>query len=248
MKVFISYRRADSQATAGRMAQFLDGVPAVDEVFLDVDDIALGEDFERRITDTLERATHVFVLIGSQWQGPAGASGPTRLFVGDDVVRHETRMALASKLTVVPILIDEARMPRAGELPDDLRTLARLNAYSLRTPHFDEDMDNLLDALLGRRSGRGSRWHLPPLSPTAIAARSLAGLAGGGTLLLGAGLVNRTASDDCYDLACTVRKTFDIGTDADALGLLWAIAAGVLALGALAPFMPRLWRRWRRSR
>ena len=36
MKVFLSYRRADSQATAGRLAQFLDGIPGVDEVFLGV--------------------------------------------------------------------------------------------------------------------------------------------------------------------------------------------------------------------
>jgi hypothetical protein len=39
MKVFLSYRRADSRATAMSVAQFLGRVPAVDYVFLDVDDI-----------------------------------------------------------------------------------------------------------------------------------------------------------------------------------------------------------------
>ena len=78
MKVFLSYRRADSQATAGRMAQFLDAIPAVAEVFLDVDGISPGENFERRIQQTLAQVSHVFVL-GQQgaWLGVQGESlGP----------------------------------------------------------------------------------------------------------------------------------------------------------------------------
>lgn len=248
MKVFISYRRADSQATAGRLAQYLDAIPAVDEVFLDVDDIALGENFERRIEDTLARATHVFVLIGSQWPGTAGLSGQPRLFDADDVVRHETRLALASKLIVVPILIDATPMPRAADLPTDLRAMPMLNAFSLRTAHFDEDIDNLLDALLGVRGARVSRWRLPPLTPVAMLARALAGLVGGGAVLLGIGLANRYLSSDCFDLVCTIQQALGLDSAADALALLWLIAGGILALGLMAPFVPRLLRRWRSSR
>ena len=244
MKVFISYRRADTQATAGRMAQFLDGIGAVDEVFLDVDDIGVGEDFERRIERTLARASHVFLLIGPGWAGPAGASGRPRLFDADDVVRRETALALCGKPKLVPILVDEARMPRAGELPDDLKELPGVNAFSLRTAHFDGDMDDLLDVLLGKRAGRGSRWRLAPLTPAGIALRALAGLAAGAALLLALGVANRTLDNGCYDLACTIGKGLGLKSDADALGLLWLSAIGVLALAALAPF---LWR-WLRQR
>jgi hypothetical protein len=245
MKVFISYRRADSQVTAGRMAQFLDAVPAVDEVFLDVDDIPLGEDFQRDIGDRMAETTHVLVLIGPQWRGPANTSGLPRLFDADDVVRYETRVALSSRARVVPILIDGTPMPRPSELPGDLKALPKLNGFALRTAHFDEDMDDLLDSLVGGKKGRGSRWRLAPLTPRAIALRVLVGAAAGGAVLVLLGIANRMLSDDCYDLACRLRQTLGITSDADALGLLWLTAIGVLILGGLAPFVPRALRHWR---
>ncbi len=244
MKVFISYRRADTQATAGRMAQFLDGIGAVDEVFLDVDDIAPGEDFGQRIERTLARASHVFLLIGPQWSGPAGAPGRARILDPDDLVHREAAIALRSAARLVPILVDGAPMPRADELPDDLKALPRINAFALRTSHFDEDMDDLLDVVLGKKSGRGSRWRLAPLTPAGIVLRVLAGLAAGGASLVAIGIANRYASD-CYDLACTLRAVLRLDSDADALGLLWVIAIGVLALSALAPFLLRALRQRR---
>jgi hypothetical protein len=243
MKIFLSYRRADSLVIAGRMAQFLDGIPAIEEVFLDVDSIGVGENFERKIQDTLAKVSHVFVLMGSQWQGPAGASGRARIFDADDIVRQEAGIALRSKVTLVPILVDEARMPRATELPDELQELRKINAFVLRTAHFEEDMDNLLDVLLGQRKGRGSRWHLAPLTPTGIALRALVGLVLGGAVLLSLALANRFLDHDCYDLTCTLKKTFGIVSDADARGLLSALIFGLLAMGAVAPFLPRLLRR-----
>lgn len=245
MKVFLSYRRADSQVSAGRMAQFLDAIPAVDAVFLDVDGIAPGENFETRIHDTLAQVSHVFLLIGPQWAGPVGASGRTRLFDDDDMVRRETRLALASRAKVVPILLDEARMPRPGDLPADLKALPSINAFALRTAHFDEDMDDLLDALLGHKQGRGSRWREAPLTAAGVAWRIAAGLLGAVALMIGLGLANRWADNGCYDLACTAQAAFGLSDTADALGLLWLVGIAMLGLGALAPFVPR-WLRRRR--
>ena len=245
MKVFISYRRADSQSTAGRMAQFLDGIGAVDEVFLDVDDIGIGENFETEIERTLGRASHVFLLIGPGWAGLPANPGRPRLFDADDVVRRETALALRGKARLVPILVDEARMPSAIELPDDLKGLPKINAFSLRTSHFDEDMDDLLDVLLGKHAGRGSRWRLAPLRLSGIALRALAGLAAGAVLLVGLGVANRSLDHGCYDLTCTIRQGLGLASDDDALGLLWLIALGVLALAALVPFVWR-WLRQRR--
>jgi hypothetical protein len=245
MKVFLSYRRADSQVSAGRMAQFLDAIPAVDAVFLDVDGIAPGENFETKIQDTLARVSHVFLLIGAQWAGPTGASGRTRLFDDDDMVRRETRLALASGAMVVPILLDEARMPAPGDVPEDLKALPSINAYALRTSHFDEDMDDLLDALLGNKQGRGSRWRDAPLTIAGVAWRAGAGLLGGVALMVGLGLVNRWADKSCYDLVCTLQSALGLGDPADALGLLWLAGIVVLGLGALSPFVPRWWRRRR---
>ncbi|MBS0447167.1 MAG: toll/interleukin-1 receptor domain-containing protein [Proteobacteria bacterium] len=242
MKVFLSYRRADSQVSAGRMAQFLDAVSAVDAVFLDVDGIAPGENFETKIQDTLTQVDHVFLIIGAQWAGPAGNGGRARIFDDDDMVRRETRLALASRAKVVPILLDEASMPRPGDLPADLKALPSINAFSLRTAHFDEDMDDLLDALLGNKQGRSSRWRDAPLTLAGAAWRTAAGLLGAAALMIGLGLANRWADDGCYDLVCRLHVMFGLD-DQDALGLLWLIGLLVLGLGALAPFAPRWLRR-----
>ncbi|MGL6111477.1 MAG: toll/interleukin-1 receptor domain-containing protein [Rubrivivax sp.] len=242
MKVFLSYRRADSQATAGRLAQFLDAIPDVGEVFLDVDGITPGENFEKKIQDTLEQVSHVFLLIGPQWTGPIGTGGKTRLFDDDDMVRRETRLALASKTRVVPLLLDDTRMPRPADLPPDLKTLPSINAFSLRTAHFDEDMDDLLDVLLGNRQGRGSRWRQARLTWFGATWRVLAGLAVGAVVMVGAGLVNRWVDKDCFDLACTLQQGLGIADPADALGLLWIIGIAVLSLCVATPFVVRWWR------
>lgn len=240
MKIFLSYRRADSQTTAGRMAQFLDSIPAIDEVFLDVDAIEVGENFEQEIRSTLQKSTHVFLLIGTQWQGPTGAQGRSRILDPGDMVRQETRMALQSKLRVVPVLLDAASMPRASELPNDLKGLSKINAFSLRTSHFDEDMDDLLDNLLGNKKGRDSRWRQAPLTWAGITLRVLSGLALGATLLIALAIVNRYASTGCEDVVCTLQKAFGIEDVEDALGLMWMIVIAILGLGALAPFVSRV--------
>ncbi len=245
MKVFLSYRRADSQVSAGRMAQFLDAIPFVDAVFLDVDGIAPGENFETKIQDTLAQVSHAFLLIGTRWVGPVGAGGRARIFDDDDMIRRETRLALASQAKVVPILLDEARMPRPGNLPVDLKALPSINAFALRTAHFAEDMDDLLDALLGNKQGRGSRWREASLTVAGVAWRAGAGLLGGVALMVGLGLANRWADNGCYDLACTLQAAFAFSDKADALGLLWLAGIAVLGLGALTPFVPR-WLRRRR--
>jgi len=85
---------------------------------------------------------------------------------------------------------------------------------------------------------------LKPLTPVGIALRALAGLAAGAALLLAAGVANRILDNGCYDLTCTIGRSLGLDSDADALGVLWLVVLGVLALAALAPF---LWR-WLRQR
>ena len=243
MKVFLSYRRADSQATAGRLAQFLDAIPDVGEVFLDVDGIAPGEHFEQKIQNTLAQVSHVFLLIGPQWAGATGAGGKARIFDDDDMVRRETRLALGSKARVIPLLLDDTRMRRPADLPPDLKALPSINAFSLRTAYFDEDMDALLDVLLGNKQGRGSRWRQARLTWFGAAWRAVAGLAAGALLMVGVGLVNRMADNGCPDLTCTLQQGFGLANPADALGLLWMIGIAAMCLGAASPFVWRWWRR-----
>lgn len=245
MDIFISYRRADSQVTAGRMAQFLDAVPAVDAVFLDVDGIEIGEKFEHRIEATLAQSSHVFVLIGAHWAGRNEDRANARIFDDDDMVRRETRMALASGRKLVPILLDGTPMPTSKDLPPDLAGLPKINGFALRTAQFDEDMDALLDDLITGKRGRGSRWRQGPLGALGIGLRLLGGALGGVVAMLVLALLNRIFNDNCPALDCALGRAVGRTGEAEALGLLWTFGLMVVVIGAILPFVPRWLRRKR---
>ena len=75
--------------------------------------------------------------------------------------------------------------------------------------------------------------------------RAGAGLLGGVALIIGLGLANRWADNDCYDLVCTAQAALGLSDTEDSPGLLWVAGIAVLGLGAIAPFVPRCFRRRR---
>jgi hypothetical protein len=174
MKVFLSYRRSDTQDFVGRLADHLRNAPGIAELFLDVDEIAAGEDFEKRIRLGLAECTVSLIVIGRDWRGDV-PGGQARIFDEGDFVRMEVREALKSETRVLPVLANGATMPAPETLPADIRRIAALNALSVRHSDFDRDVENLLDAIFARkkpgRLGRFLRLH-PALS---LALESVAG-------------------------------------------------------------------------
>jgi hypothetical protein len=247
MKLFISYRRADTQTLARSMKTFLDQIPKIDEVFLDFDEIAVGEDFERAIQSSLARSSHCLVLIGPDYLGAAtGPEGHARIFDPQDFVRREAALALDSEAGLIPVLVDGAPMPGADDLPDELKRLPRINAFQLRTSHFNEDMDDLLDVVFGKKKGRGSRWKRPKLTPAGVLARAGLGLVAGAGSLIAAGVVSDVMAQSgggCGSLACRMQQVFGFARQEDALGAVMLFAAVILALGAFLPFLPRILRK-----
>jgi len=160
MKVFISYRRADCQDLAGRIADHLKVMPGVKGVFIDVGSIEPGEDFHKRIRSSLLQTTVFLVLIGPQWSGPSGSWGKSRLFDANDLVRFEVHEALASRAKVVPILANGAKIPDEIDLPEDLKWLAALNGLELRHAYFDHDFGLVLKAIFP--SGKAPLWPQKP--------------------------------------------------------------------------------------
>jgi hypothetical protein len=87
--VFISYRREDSAAVAGRLYDRL--IERVDEssVFMDVEAIEPGLDFQLVIDAQIAKCVVLLVLIGERWLAAADSRGNRRLEDPDDVVRIE---------------------------------------------------------------------------------------------------------------------------------------------------------------
>jgi hypothetical protein len=80
-------------------------------------------------------------------------AGARRLDDPADWNRVELELALKRSARVIPLLIDETRMPRASELPGTLGQLARINALKLRDDDWDSDVKRLTQAI-----GPHGRW------------------------------------------------------------------------------------------
>lgn len=146
--IFISYRRQDSQSAAGRLADHLREHLAVVPIFRDVETIEPGVDFVEAIGHALHSCRILLAIIGPRWATMTDAAGRRRLDDANDTARLEIATALQhSDVLVIPVLVDGATMPDAEALPDDLKPLARRNAFELTDKRWEFDVSSLVDAL-----------------------------------------------------------------------------------------------------
>jgi hypothetical protein len=146
--ILISYRRADSGAVCGRIADSLRAVFGSDAVFRDVSDIPGGIDFRRSIDAALDRCKAVVVLIGPAWASATDQASQRRLENPEDSVRIEVESALLRRIPIIPALVLGGRMPSAQELPSSIAQLHYLNAYQIHDdPLYQADMDRLIQAI-----------------------------------------------------------------------------------------------------
>lgn len=145
-KLFLSYRRQDSGANAGRLYDRLVASFGQDQVFMDTEQIPFGVNFMQNI-DTQLRASEVcLVIIGPHWL--VSEDGRRRLEEADDVVRHELEAALHRKLRIIPVMVGGGRMPRRSELPETLVPLCCFNALEVSDQRFHRDVEILLHAII----------------------------------------------------------------------------------------------------
>jgi hypothetical protein len=145
--IFISYRRDDTEGQAGRLFQDLSATFGSETVFMDVSGIEPGIDFRRAIEKQTESCGVLLALIGRNWLTITNPDGTRRLDDSNDVVRFETASALRRDIPVIPVLVQGARMPRAEDLPDDLKDLAFRNSVEITHARWDSDMQLLIKAL-----------------------------------------------------------------------------------------------------
>ena len=149
-RIFISYRRADSADAAGRLYDRLAEQFGGHNVFMDVDDIRPGEDYVVAIERRIANCDTMIVLLGPGWGSATNEAGARRLDDPHDLARLEVEAALRRNVRVIPILLGDAEMPAAKELPEALQPLLRRQAVRLSHASFHKDVDLLLERL-GRR-------------------------------------------------------------------------------------------------
>lgn len=114
---------------------------------MDVAAIEPGRDFRRVIDQQVASCGVLLALIGRKWIDAVDEAGKPRLEDPMDFVRLETASALRRDIPVVPVLVHGARMPRAEQLPDELKEFAFRNAVELTHARWDSDVQVLVRAL-----------------------------------------------------------------------------------------------------
>jgi CHAT domain/FHA domain/TIR domain len=156
-RIFISYRRQETARAARQLYDVMVERFGAEQVFKDVDNIESGDDFLDRITSAVGSCDVLLALIGPRWLTITDdETGQRRLDNPEDYVRLEIRTALTRNVRVIPILIDDARMPPANELPADLAPLVRRQAVEISPITFNTErlMATVQDTLAAQ--------HAPP--------------------------------------------------------------------------------------
>jgi formylglycine-generating enzyme required for sulfatase activity len=143
-KIAISYRRADTDAIAGRIRDRLADRYGEDTVFMDIDNIPFGKDFRVHISEAIVQSDILLVIIGQRWLG-TNRGGTRRIDDEIDFVRLEVETALSNAIPVIPVLVGSARMPQPAQLPESLKNFAFLNAAPVDTGRdFHQHMERLI--------------------------------------------------------------------------------------------------------
>jgi formylglycine-generating enzyme required for sulfatase activity len=178
-KIFISYRRDDTQDITRSIYERLAARFGADNIFMDVDSIPLGADFRQILRNAVASSSLALVIIGKLWLSISDERGQRRLDNPNDFVRIEVEEALARKIPVVPILTHGTPMPRFSDLPASIADLAYRHGTDVRSDHhFNHDVEQLLARLVPLMATPGPQPAAPqkPIYPLPTVPARLASL------------------------------------------------------------------------
>lgn len=145
--VFITYRREETAAHAGRIYDAMVDRFGEGNVFMDVD-MTPGVDFVERITEAVAACQVLIVVMGPRWATVENEQGTARIADPDDFVRLEVETALRRpEVTPIPVLVSGARMPSREVLPPGVQAITRRNALELSDSRWRYDIGRLISTL-----------------------------------------------------------------------------------------------------
>ncbi|MEO1256116.1 MAG: SUMF1/EgtB/PvdO family nonheme iron enzyme, partial [Bacteroidota bacterium] len=143
-KIFISYRRADSQYVVDSIAKELEAIFGHSNVFLDVGSIPFGVDFREYLNKQIAIHDVLLVIIGKDWAQIMKERSRQR----DDFVRIEIESALQQNKLVIPVLVKDADMPNFSQLPESIHDLQWRNSATIRRrPYLETDCARLIQGI-----------------------------------------------------------------------------------------------------
>jgi TIR domain len=175
-RIFISYRRQETAYPAGWLFDRLVDHYGAGQVFKDIDSIEPGDDFVDVIATAVASCDVLLALIGSHWLDARDDAGNRRIDNPADFVRLEIEAAISRRVRLVPVLVDDGKMPRPEDLPESLAPLARRQALELRPSHFDFETSRLVrvidETLAERRAAARTTEDRVPVASELIKRRA----------------------------------------------------------------------------
>lgn len=143
--VFISYRIDDTLTQAGRLHQSLEAKLGKGTVFYDKTCIEAGMKWDEVLEEKVGAAQVILVLYkeGKKWLG-VDDFGQRRMDNSKDWVRREVETGLFQRKVVIPVLINEAKLPPEAALPEALRPLLKCQGLPIREAFWDNDLVPLM--------------------------------------------------------------------------------------------------------
>lgn len=139
-RIFISYRRADAEADAGRLYSDLAAEFGAENLFKDVDDLPLGVNVEEHIRAAIRDSSQLLVVVGPNWDAE-------RLYTEVDWVRFEIEAALDLNVPILPIRVRRAEIPPPSAVPESVRPFCRINAAEIEHQSWRRDLRPIVGAI-----------------------------------------------------------------------------------------------------
>lgn len=141
-KIFISYRRSDSENVAKLITEQLQvALPNID-FFLDLKGIETATEWSNQIFTELINSNAVLALIGQKW-----VTAFQQRTASTDVMLREIEWAFDKKRPVLPILVNGASMPSLKEIPPTIAQLHRMQAFTVQKSTFADDVERLAERI-----------------------------------------------------------------------------------------------------
>lgn len=143
-KIFVSYRREDSQYQTGRICDQLILRFGRDNIFYDVDAIPVGVNWRKYIEEKVQQCDILIAPIGDRWLSLLKERANNER----DMMRFEIEVALRRGIPIIPLEVADAGIPSGNELPASIKILADYNGMPIRPGRdFHQDIQRLFEAI-----------------------------------------------------------------------------------------------------
>jgi len=146
-KIFLCYRREDTQGFARGIYQSLVGKYGPKQIYRDIDSTPAGVKYSTWIETRVAQCSVMIVLIGNAWLSAKDRNGQRRLDLPKDWVRQEIETALRRDIPIIPVRVQGAPMPSEDELPPSIADLTGFQSAEIADSRWDFDIDQLVQAI-----------------------------------------------------------------------------------------------------